>query len=97
MMNTNRYRHSLLVRDNDGDWISPITPLLDVRERRTDTLHKVERGDRLDQLAYRYLHDPTLWWIIAEYNHIMWFQNITVGQVLRIPSFETFYLELMRS
>jgi nucleoid-associated protein YgaU len=95
-MGKSRYRNSLLVRDDDGDWISPIMPLVDVRERPSDILHTVQQGDRLDTLAYRYLHDPHLWWVIAEYNHIMWFQDINVGQVLRVPSYETFYLELMR-
>lgn len=95
-MRTNRYANSVLIKDNDGDWISPVIPPIDVRERRTDTIHVVKDGDRLDLLAYQYLRDPNMWWVIAEYNRIFWFQNIEVGMRLRIPSYETFYLELMR-
>jgi nucleoid-associated protein YgaU len=43
-------------------------------------------GDRLDQMAYRYYNDASLWWYIAQANNIgkgTWF--ITPGTVLRIP------------
>ena len=95
-MNTNRYRNSFLVRDEAGDWISPVQPFTDSHERRSDILHKVVAHDRLDALASKYLGNPSFWWIIAEYNEILWFQDLEVGEVLRIPSFETTYLELLR-
>ncbi len=95
-MNTNRYRNSFLVRDEAGDWVSPVQPFTDSRERRSDILHTVVDHDRLDALASKYLGSPLLWWIIAEYNEILWFQDLEVGEVLRIPSFETTYLELLR-
>lgn len=37
-------------------------------------------GDRLDNLAYSYYNDPTLWWVIATANN-----NITKGQLYPIP------------
>lgn len=95
-MKKNRYRKSILVRDPAGDWISPVQPFVDVRKRSTDLYHTVVEGDRLDLLAYRFLHDQHLWWVLAEYNQIAWFQDLKVGQHLRIPSYETFYLDLMR-
>lgn len=95
-MSLYRYRDSILVKDEEGDWISPLTPFVDARRRRDDVLHRVKQGDRLDTLAYRYLNDPNLWWVIAEYNDIQWFQDLTVGDLLRLPSYETTYLELIR-
>lgn len=95
-MSLNRYRDSILVRDDTGDWISPVTPFIDTRERKDDLLHQVKQGERLDTIAARYLGDAKLWWVVAEYNNILWFQNIEAGDVLRLPSYETVYLELMR-
>ncbi len=37
-------------------------------------------GDRLDNLAYSYYNDPTLWWVIATANN-----NITKGQLYPTP------------
>jgi nucleoid-associated protein YgaU len=44
------------------------------------------QGDRLDNLAYRYYNDQSLWWVIAKANNIgkgTWFVN--PGILLRIP------------
>jgi hypothetical protein len=37
-------------------------------------------GDRLDNLAYSYYNDATLWWIIATANN-----NITKGALFPVP------------
>lgn len=91
-----RYRKSILVKDETGDWIAPVTPFVDTKERRDDFVHIVEAGDRLDSLAWQYFANPGLWWVLAEYNDLTWFQNIEIGQALRIPSFETLNMELLR-
>lgn len=52
-------------------------------------------GDRLDQLAYKYYEDASLWWYIAQANNIgkgTWY--ITPGSVLRIPFKPTSEFEL---
>lgn len=45
-----------------------------------------KRGDRLDNLAYKYYNDQTLWWVIARCNNLM---NGTLiippGLRIRIP------------
>jgi hypothetical protein len=46
------------------------------------------RGDRLDNLAYQFYDDPTLWWIIAVANPDLPNDSLylTLGFQLRIPS-----------
>ena len=43
-------------------------------------------GDRLDNLAWEYYQDPSLWWIIARANKVG-FGNMggKIGEQLRIP------------
>jgi len=57
-------------------------------EFSTDDVYIYARqGDRLDNLAYRYYNDQSLWWVIAKANNIgkgTWFVN--PGILLRIPS-----------
>jgi hypothetical protein len=44
-------------------------------------------SDRLDNLAWKYYKDTTLWWIIARANNLgKGDLSVTKGQQLRIPS-----------
>jgi nucleoid-associated protein YgaU len=48
--------------------------------------HNVVDGDRLDNLAYRYYKDATLWWFIANANpEIFYPEDLKPGQIIRIP------------
>jgi len=55
---------------------------------RVDDIYIITKdGDRLDNLAYEYYKDPTLWWVIARANNIgkgTLFPE--VGTQLRIPT-----------
>ena len=46
------------------------------------------RGDRLDNLAYQFYNDPTLWWILSTANPDLPNDSLypTLGYQLRIPS-----------
>lgn len=53
----------------------------------SDVYIYARRGDRLDNLAYRYYNDQSLWWVIAKANNIgkgTW--SVEPGALLRIPS-----------
>ena len=53
---------------------------------RVDDIYIITKdGDRLDNLAYEYYKDPTLWWIIARANNFQGRTKFTVGQKLVIP------------
>ena len=47
--------------------------------------HTWSYRDKYYQLANRYYNDPSLWWIIAQYNQAPTEQHLVEGQVLRIP------------
>lgn len=50
-------------------------------------LHEVQRGDSLDSLALKYYNNPTLYWIIADFNRIQDpYKELKVGDKIKIPS-----------
>lgn len=91
-----RYSGADLVPDPDGEWISPDLPFIDAGERRDDIIHVFKEGERLDLLAWYYLRDPKLWWVIAEYNDISWAFDIEPGTQLRVPTYEHAAMDLLR-
>lgn len=49
-------------------------------------LHKVARNDTLDILALHYYNNPTLFWVIADFNHIQDpYQPLEVNTDIKIP------------
>ena len=50
-----------------------------------DRVHEVIEGDRLDTIAYKFLGDSKLWYIIADTNDIINPFELEIGQVLIIP------------
>lgn len=50
------------------------------------TEYQVVYGDRVDNLAYSFLNDPGLWWVIANANpEITLWIDLVPGTILRIP------------
>lgn len=48
--------------------------------------YQVAVGDRIDTLAFQFYADPSQWWRIAQANpEILFWDNLTVGTVIRIP------------
>lgn len=59
--------------------------------------HKVKYGDTLDSLALYYYNNPTYFWIIADFNRIRDpYKDLTIGQVLKIPTFSDIQFDLGR-
>lgn len=60
----------------------------DIPLSENDVLLYTMRGDRLDNLAYQFYGDPTLWWILSIANPDLPNDSLypTVGFQLRIPS-----------
>lgn len=52
--------------------------------------HGVQRGERLDQIAYVYFRDPERFWRIADANTVMWPEDLTAapGRIILIPASE---------
>lgn len=83
-----RYADSTLATlDKGGADVAVIVPSAQVSYSFTFIHHVVMVGERIETIAYQYYSDPGLWWHIADANpEIMWFDNLTPGTTLRIPS-----------
>ena len=46
----------------------------------------LQKGQRLDNIAYKELGDPHAWWIIAALSDIGWGMQLPPGTVLSIPT-----------
>jgi hypothetical protein len=60
----------------------------DIPLTENDVFLYTMRGDRLDNLAYQFYNDPTLWWILSVANPDLPNDSLypTLGFQLRIPS-----------
>lgn len=57
--------------------------------------HKIVQGDTLDTLSLYYYNSPTYFWIIADFNNIIDpFEDLSVGKILKIPTFSHVEFEL---
>jgi hypothetical protein len=59
----------------------------DIPLSENDVLLYTIRGDRLDNLAYQFYNDPTLWWVLSIANPDLPNDSLypTIGFQLRIP------------
>jgi hypothetical protein len=85
----NRYDKIELQKDKDGRRFRKTT-LLPVIEPELDDIYIIGQvGDRLDNLAFKYYKDSSLWWIIARANGI---GNgdfvVPIGKQIRIPAYQ---------
>lgn len=90
---SSRYANCALYVDEGTEFIGGRTRI-DTTPEPDDVFHIVQAGDRIDLLAYRYLGDPTLWWIICDYNDVFFPLDLEVGVVLRIPSVEHVHMSV---
>ena len=72
--------------DKSGKRVYSTTYYPEIPIRNTDRFITSVFGDRLEQLAYRFYGDTTLWWIIAKTNGIRGIAALTPGTQLRIPT-----------
>ena len=58
-----------------------------VPETKAQAMHVVRQGERLDHLAFRYLHDPERFWVICDANRTMWPDELVaeVGRTILVP------------
>ena len=70
----------------DGKYVYGTTSQLNT-EGDTYVLHKVGSNDTFDTLALQYYNNPTLYWIICDFNRIQDpYTKLKVGQQIKIPS-----------
>ena len=83
----NRYENIQLQKDKTGRRFRT-TVLLHVIEPDLNDIYIIGQvGDRLDNLAFKYYGDSSLWWIIARANDIGKGDfTVPIGLQLRIPA-----------
>ena len=83
-----RYANSTLATlTKQGQDVAVIVPSAQVSYSFNFIHHTVLLEERIESLAYQYYSDARLWWRIADANpEILWFDNLSPGMVLRIPS-----------
>jgi len=83
----NRYENIQLQKDKTGRRFRT-TVLLPVIEPDLNDIYIIGQvGDRLDNLAFKYYGDSSLWWIIARANDIGKGDfTVPIGLQLRIPA-----------
>ena len=88
---SSRYAGCVLYIDGADEFIGSRLQI-DISPQPDDLFHVVQDTDRIDLLAHRYLGDPTLWWVICDYNDIFFPLDLEVGVILRIPSVEHIHM-----
>ena len=81
-----RYNKIKRKLDKSGKRVYGTTYYPDIPIKNTDKFITSVFGDRLEQLAYKFYGDTTLWWIIAKTNGIRGIAALTPGTQLRIPT-----------
>ena len=81
-----RYTYTKIKKNKDGKRVFKPTMYPRIPIRDSDVFIYPKFGDRLDNLAYKYYGDVSLWWIIAKANnldaaHI----GLEVDNQIRIP------------
>ena len=80
-----RYENTSVGKDKDKKVNKYNTTIYKtVPERNDDIIILTQEGDRLDNLAYQYYGDTSLWWYIAKANGLH-FMTVPSGTSLRIP------------
>lgn len=89
-----RYATCVLYVDGGQEFIGT-RQRIDTSPRFDDVFHTVVEGDRIDLIAHRYLGRADLWWVICDYNDILFPLELEVGMGLRIPSVEHVEMRLL--
>jgi nucleoid-associated protein YgaU len=83
-----RYANSTVAAvDKGGSDVAVIVPSAQKPFSFAYVNHQVITGERIENIAYQYYTDAESWWRIADANpEILFWDDITPGIVLRIPS-----------
>ena len=81
-----RYKNTPIKNRPDGKRVFKPTMYPKIPIRDSDVFIYPKFGDRLDNLAYKYYKDVSLWWIIAKANNLdSAHLGLDVDKQIRIP------------
>jgi|TARA_R110000744_G_scaffold15863_5_gene43869 hypothetical protein len=82
-----RYQNTPIDKTEDGKRFYPTTIYSQIDPKADDVYLITVKNDRMDNIAFEYYGDPSLWWVIASANDIP--QDsifIPVGSQIRVPA-----------
>ena len=78
-----RYKNTKIKKDKRRNVTVRSTTLYEEVPKRNDDIYVIAQdGDRLDNLAYKYYNDASLWWVIAQAN------ELGKGRTILNPNFQ---------
>ena len=80
-----RYLNTKIRIDKSGLRVYGTTYYPEIPLDNADSLLRTTIGDRLDNLAFSFYEDPSLWWVIAKANGIRGKMVLEPGTLIRIP------------
>lgn len=90
-----RYRRCETLTDTDGKSYVTWSTTREYPHYPDDRFYKVEPGDRIDNLSYKFFGDPQYFWVIAEYNKLPFPLPLVPGTILRFPSVTRLMIEVL--
>ena len=82
-----RYDSTSSIPRWDGKKVYVTTQYPIIEPQDSDAIVISNEADYLDNLAYKYYNDPTLWWVIALVNNLgKGRMSVPPGRQLRIPT-----------
>ena len=88
-----RYNNTTQKVDKSGIRVYQTTYYPEIKISDSDVFIFPKEGQRLDNLAYKYYGDTTLWWIIAKANGIKGVAVPPLDEPIRIPGNVTNIIE----
>lgn len=88
-----RYNNTPRKIDKSGIRVYQTTYYPEIKISDSDVFIMPKDGERLDNLAYKYYGDTTLWWIIAKANGIKGVAVPPLDEPIRIPGNVTNIIE----
>ena len=89
-----RYQNQPIDKTESGRRYYPTTIYSQIDPKSDDIYLVTVKGDRMDNIAFQYYGDSTLWWVIAASNDIP--QDsifMPVGSQIRVPANISTYLD----
>lgn len=90
-----RFRSCLQLIRLDTKVVFTARRRIDNTPQQDDLYHIWIDGEFLDILAQKFYGDPSLWWIIADYNLITETRIVVPGMTLRYPSIQRVVLTIL--
>lgn len=82
-----RYAETMVI-DSEGTERNYLRTKPDTSPHPTDFYYTVKPHERIDQLAHKFYGQANLWWVIADFNDLLFPLVLEEGSTLRLPSYD---------